>query len=520
MVRIHKLLFVYALLSIFGCNSVSDKNILQQKVRDLSAQLSINSKDDNSMPQQRVSESRAESYFKGDGGKNTSIAILQPTSKSVAKNEEWLLTFIQGTITGDFNRYSAMKVIDRQNLEKIIENQNTAASGYFSDTDFISIGNLTNAQYILVGSIEKLANNMYTFELSISDAAKGERKASFSPVTCGFSELQSLSIVKKAMEDLLTQMGIELTPSGRQNLHTVQRNTIEAETALSKGIVAGRNGTVVEAMSYYYNAVSFDSSLGEASSRLSIITSEISSGNIGANVRNDIQRRNEWKKILDEAEVFFKAHLPFEIIYDPNLKQGRIDYQRETVDMSCFLEARPTDGFKVLETIRKGLIETEKMEEWGFSLWPLHRSDMFVPYTDVYSNYPDHVVAHLELSIVAGLYNEQSKQLSTSGLDIRNYIGFYAVDRSMQRPLPKGYLGNRYSQTHDSNIVDTNRFSFFTGTDIDLRRVVQSRIASINFRNVNANDITDNLVVKIISVNGIDAETAGATGYIRIASKN
>jgi hypothetical protein len=66
--------------------------------------------------------------------------------------------------------------------------------------------------------------------------------------------------------------------------------------------------------------------------------------------------------------------------------------------------------------------------------------------------------------------------------------------------------------------IKTVELSDTSNTEIDLRKAVQSMIDTIDF--CNDNYITDNLVVKIISVNGIDAETAGSTGYIRIASKN
>jgi hypothetical protein len=38
------------------------------------------------------------------------------------------------------------------------------------------------------------------------------------------------------------------------------------------------------------------------------------------------------------------------------------------------------------------------------------------------------------------------------------------------------------------------------------------------FESVNADDITDNMTVKMVSVNGISAEEAGRTGYIRISA--
>jgi hypothetical protein len=208
------------------------------------------------------------------------------------------------------------------------------------------------------------------------------------------------------------------------------------------------------------------------------------------------------------------------------LKQERIDYQEETVDLSCSLEVRPTEGFRVLETIRKGLIETDRMGEWGFFLWPLAGKEIFSSdYTfnpDIHRRYPETIGSLLEFYIIVDLYNELEKKLSTVRLDIRNKILFYRLEGTIMRTLPKGYYGT-FADGAYRIIVDTSRFEIETGTpgigSTDVRSSGDGRIR-LDFENVNANDITDNLVVKIISVNGVDAETAMATGFIRIASKN
>jgi hypothetical protein len=244
-------------------------------------------------------------------------------------------------------------------------------------------------------------------------------------------------------------------------------------------------------MAYYYDAVSFDPQLPEGNERLSILFSNISSGNIGENVRNDIQRRNEWKKILDEAEQFFRQHPPFEIIYDPSLTQGRVDYEKETVDLSFALQIRQTDGFKILENIRKGLIETGRMEEWGgrFSGWPIYHFGM--SYTDYnmfgFASPNRNTRRDKVYRIEAIVLNEQDKQLSTGRGDISYELWFF--------PIPD----SRGNYVEDE---DTSRFSF------------RSYVETIKFEAINANDITDNLTIRIVSVNGVDA--ANNTDYIRI----
>jgi len=156
-------------------------------------------------------------FYEGSGGKGIRIAVLQPSNSNLPSQEEWLLRLVQSTITGDFNKYTAMTVIDRQNLETVLGEQNASLSGNYSEKDYISIGKLTNAAYILTGTISKTSGG-YIIELSVTDTETGVRKASFSPKNCSLDELQSTAIVKQAEEELLGQMGVTLSAVGKQML--------------------------------------------------------------------------------------------------------------------------------------------------------------------------------------------------------------------------------------------------------------------------------------------------------------
>ena len=50
--------------------------------------------------------------------------------------------------------------------------------------------------------------------------------------------------------------------------------------------------------------------------------------------------------------------------------------------------------------------------------------------------------------------------------------------------------------------------------------VIESNRNTFEFRGVNANDITDKLTIKILTVNGRDAEQVTESGYVRIISGN
>jgi TolB-like protein len=211
-------------------------------------------------PQQTAVQARqAAVYWNGDGGKGIRLAVLEPTGKGLSVSEQWLLSMIQSSITGDFQKYSAMTIIDRQNPEKILGEQKQSVSGNYSEHDYIRIGKLTNARYILTGSVTK-TSSAFMPEFAVTDVESGERKASYPPKAVSPSMLENLSAVKEATAELLRQLGVQLTNAGLQELNsTANTAQVKAETALAKGIEAQKQGTTVEALSYFMQASNYNS---------------------------------------------------------------------------------------------------------------------------------------------------------------------------------------------------------------------------------------------------------------------
>jgi hypothetical protein len=113
-----------------------------------------------------------------------------------------------------------------------------------------------------------------------------------------------------------------------------------------------------------------------------------------------------------------------------------------------------------------------------------------------------------QTTITCGLLNEKGellasetvKCISKATFDKKNFA-YYTGG-----PPKKGYIqwvGSDYGYVIHNDVISTA---------IGEQKVV--------FGNVNANDITDHMTVKIVSVNGIDAETIAQTGYIRISPED
>jgi len=391
---------------------------------------------------------QSQSLWTGDGGKDIRVTVSEPTGKGLSVQEQALLPLIQSTIIGSFQRFSAMTVFDRQNLENVLREQNLSLSGNFSDTDYIRIGNLTQARLVVFGSISKTSNN-YMLELAVTDVESGQRKASYLPRPVSLSALENLSAIREASADLLGQLGVNLTANALQELKRTENTTrIQAENALARGIAAQRQGTTVDALTYFFEAATFDPSvMREAINRVSVVSADISGGDLGQAIRNRLQEHDDWRAIVQAANSFYLDHLPYELVYSTDINQGSIDFEKRTTGLSIGISLIPTEAWKTINDLRQGLRKARSNDPWKFSL------DRIEP---------------RQIAVTIRILNENNKVLSTES----------------------------YTFSNPSEKDRTN--------------------ATLTFRNVRADDITDRLRVEVISINGKPAQSAGETGFIQI----
>ncbi|GHV78230.1 hypothetical protein AGMMS49944_00210 [Spirochaetia bacterium] len=421
----------------------------------------------------------AADMYTGDGARGTRLAVAAPAGKNLAADETWLSLYIQGILTGNFNKYSAMTIIDRQNLDKVEAEQSLSLSGLYSNDDYIRIGNLTNAQYILAGSIEKLRNEQFSLQLTITALDTGTVRASFTK-TCSAAELRGGMALNEASADLLAKMGVQLTDKGKRELQAASTANTDAQTALAKGIRAQQSGNAVEALSYFYQAAAVDPALTETAGRLNVLSSRISGGDLGQNVRNQIAARNAWIALLKDCAAFYKTHMPFDIVYDPALRQiGDTDYANAAADFSFTVELPPAEvAFKVINDLISGLETTGQRAAWDFAGWPLING----------SKYPEPTAVVFEgkrnfsFNVVAAVIDGRGRTIGTDTITLTSgNISFNAGDRTLGLPVK-------------------------VSTDA-------------RFLKVNVKDYIPPLTVKIISVNSIPAETAMETGYMRVLTQ-
>jgi hypothetical protein len=242
----------------------------------------------------------------------------------------------------------------------------------------------------------------------------------------------------------------------------------------------------------------------EIKGRISDLSSSVSSGSLGENIRNDFQQREAWSRFLKECEEFYNDHLPYEIIYNPNLSQKDPNYEKRTVDLQFTLASQPTNAFKFIQDILDGLKKTGKKEVWGFPCWPL-----------------------------------SSPSFADKYIDSINRVWPYIYDHDQYLAFPEGYLYSYYELSkfitveselanHSGKVISTagkmfanqSRFSgekSSWGYDYDLYKVeTLPTVVIMTFEDINVDDITDDIYVRITKINNIDTETAMKNGYVNI----
>ncbi|MCL2192825.1 MAG: hypothetical protein FWB78_05475 [Treponema sp.] len=451
--------------------------------------------------------------FIGSGCRGMRLGILVPESVNMDGNWSYLPSMVQGVLVSNISRYSAIDVLDRVSLDRMISE--TLDPTYEDNLDIVRLGHVAHVAYMMTGSITRTSAG-YMLQLNVTDTTPNATTiASYSGLHPR-ERLDDLSAVNNASRELLQGMGVELTTAaiGRLNQAGTPQD-IGSQTNLARGIVAQRRGTIVEALVHYHNAVSFDPGFSEATDRLS---AHVSSGNLGEDVRNEIRWRNEWLRILAETEEFFNANLPFELAYSPSLEQGFIDFHNGRVELRTTVVSNPLQSsFDALSNVMLGLQATQRTAEWGVPRrWsPINRSSMIVKAVLLDAN--GNVISNAESTLTPHTHFTRVEDPMSSTLAAELVDFTQRWERESIRAHRLGDLdrsSRRWRQLEQEAASLEARAAALPPPSYIL--VADGDRATLDFI-VNADDITDRLTIQIVSVN--DTDLAQNPNFIRVTAR-
>ena len=307
--------------------------------------------------------------------KQNAIAVPAPKGVNLEGGSDWIPLFIQGIITTNFQQYSGLAVIDRQNADMVKAEQRLSESAEFDEKNTIELGKMTSAKLIVTGNIVA-KSGAYALTFSITDAQSGETKATASVPDCPRSALEDGTAANQISYDLMAGYGIALGTDAKARLtQTASAMTAEtsAQASVAKGIAAEKGGSNIEALTYYIQAKKNDRNLAEATSRMAGMTTVVMSGNFGANAKNLMKLRNDWDKLLLEAAGLIAANPPeFEVRYFTDIEPLELtaaDYENGTMSFRMgapyLKQVRGAENFKIVAELMCALWSIEQSENWG-----------------------------------------------------------------------------------------------------------------------------------------------------------
>lgn len=325
------------------------------------------------------------------------IVVVEPSFVNGTEDTAWIPLMVQGLLTTNLQNYSKMDVIDRTNLDKVKAEQKISESAMFDESTALELGKLAAAQYIVAVTIIKKSST-YSFDCKITDAETSKSVGkSYTNPNCSLQDIENGNVVNLASRELLIGLGIPESSLKDLTVTSTQQNSaVKSNVALAKGMAKENvSQNIVEAISYYQQALTADSSMTEATTRLNSLTSAVKTGNLREDAKNDIALRKAWLKTLDDLHLFVCNNIPF-VVYDPKIETIDTNYENETIALSFNAIPRENpDALKVINTVLEGFNKVKKRE------WNINVSD--------YMN--------IKFSGVFSIYNQDGERLGTEATD-------------------------------------------------------------------------------------------------------
>lgn len=175
------------------------------------------------------------------------IVVPAPEFKGATSSDSWMSQFLQDSLTSQFAALSGMTVLDRKNEDVAIAEQKLQERGYNSFENAAEIGKITNARYVLAGSIQQLPSR-YALTFRVNDIETNEVKAAFQGQYSA-EKIENGKAVEDIILSLFEALSISIDESRLKSISN-EGSTLKSTKALAQGMAAENNGELFDALLY------------------------------------------------------------------------------------------------------------------------------------------------------------------------------------------------------------------------------------------------------------------------------
>ena len=167
-------------------------------------------------------------------------------------------------IVGDLGKVGSLKLLEREQVQALVDEMQLAASGRVDPATGARSGRLLRAQNVVQGSIQEPTPESVQLDANAINSVTASVAATGS---AGGAMEQLLDAQKQVVFQLLDRLGIAVTPAERQALDERPTRDLQAFLLYSRGLAAADAGDFGAAASLFSQAAARDPSFRDASSR-------------------------------------------------------------------------------------------------------------------------------------------------------------------------------------------------------------------------------------------------------------
>ena len=455
------------LLCSLGCSSTPAKNKKEQDPQIASAKAVA-----------RIEEllrqaDRGDIFRENVPAKIATIGILKPEGIYLSADEQWIPEMIKSVMNNNFRKFASgriavMNVTDEEALNSEI------TKSLLGPNDELSLTARMAARSLMTGRIIRIqGTTRFTLEFTVTETETHRVLAAYSQNHSDIEIIEGIAL-NKATESLLKDLNVRLNDAGIYALHG---NSNKADTALAKGLNAAESGNGLRAMNYLFNAATYNSTALQASAPLEVVQRQNKRElqGAGAIVMDYFGRQELWQNRLNDFNAFYKSHAPFDLFYTtpiPANMRGSGDNRAYDLQFKIGLRWNQNQievMEKVLhEYILDGLSKNppQDIQRWELRGLP-EDSSLFMG--------PDNFIYNLEINVE----NERGEILASC--PIRLNASLFRYQEKIYADCIQEY--------------------------------------EVNFPNISykRDQITPQLYIRIVSINGTNIRIAGENGFMQVA---
>ena len=165
-----------------------------------------------------ISAQDSNGYYIGEGGKGQRVLVYKSFFKGSGKDGELISSMIKKDIISYLKQYSEIDIIDSSQQEIVRKLQEESEKLEYDESKAIELGKLEQAKKYLTITTTEISGK-YKVSFDLVDIETGTTEGSYnSSQLYEEKETYILKAPREATAELLSQLGVELSPSGRRNL--------------------------------------------------------------------------------------------------------------------------------------------------------------------------------------------------------------------------------------------------------------------------------------------------------------